>query len=209
MTGSTFRNCTFSFAEFDQNTKFPNDFPVPDELVWKGQGIDPRKKEAFIESDDSEEIGFETLIQRLNSGMDKERIKKALSMLKKERFQLFSEMKDDSVTGIVKSQTDPDLVYSCRLTSKGEFSCCTQNLNACGGLRGALCKHILVLLLGLAKAVELKSNKASSWAKASTSAQPKVDKELMSALFLKYKGAEAGEIDWRPTETTPEDFYAF
>lgn len=26
--------------------------------------------------------------------------------------------------------------------------------------------------------------------------------------FLKYKGAQAGEIDWRPTETIPEDFYA-
>jgi hypothetical protein len=26
--------------------------------------------------------------------------------------------------------------------------------------------------------------------------------------FLKYQGAQAGEIDWRPTETVPEDFYA-
>jgi len=31
----------------------------------------------------------------------------------------------------------------------------------------------------------------------------------MSQTFLKYKGAEAGEIDWRPTETVPEDYYAF
>ena len=30
----------------------------------------------------------------------------------------------------------------------------------------------------------------------------------MAATFLKYKGAEAGEIDWRPTESVPEDFYA-
>ena len=26
--------------------------------------------------------------------------------------------------------------------------------------------------------------------------------------LLRYKGAQAGEIDWRPTETMPEDFYA-
>jgi hypothetical protein len=31
----------------------------------------------------------------------------------------------------------------------------------------------------------------------------------MSATFIRYKGAEAGEVDWRPTETIPEDYYAF
>ena len=30
----------------------------------------------------------------------------------------------------------------------------------------------------------------------------------MGAVLFKYKGAEAGEIDWRPTETVPEDYYA-
>jgi hypothetical protein len=30
----------------------------------------------------------------------------------------------------------------------------------------------------------------------------------MTEAFLQYKGAEAGEVDWRPTETIPEDFYA-
>jgi len=33
-----------------------------------------------------------------------------------------------------------------------------------------------------------------------------LDKDLMSATFLRYKGAEAGEADWRPTETIPEDY---
>jgi hypothetical protein len=30
----------------------------------------------------------------------------------------------------------------------------------------------------------------------------------LSATIVRYKGAEAGEMDWRPTETIPEDFYA-
>jgi hypothetical protein len=38
--------------------------------------------------------------------------------------------------------------------------------------------------------------------------RPAIDEEIMSATFLRYKGAEAGEVDWRPTETIPEDFYA-
>ena len=37
---------------------------------------------------------------------------------------------------------------------------------------------------------------------------PTLDAEAMTATFLKYKGAEAGDVDWRPTETIPEDFYA-
>ena len=32
--------------------------------------------------------------------------------------------------------------------------------------------------------------------------------ELAAATFVRYKGAQAGEIDWRPTETIPEDYYA-
>ena len=52
--------------------------------------------------------------------------------------------------GVVKSQSSKDLVYSCRLAADGAFGCCTQNLRPCGGLRGALCKHLLVLIVGLA-----------------------------------------------------------
>jgi hypothetical protein len=38
--------------------------------------------------------------------------------------------------------------------------------------------------------------------------RPALDAEKMAATLLRYKGAEAGEIDWRPTETVPEDYYA-
>lgn len=134
-------------------------------------------------------------------------MQKAGSMLKAERFQLFAEVKDDSLAGIVKSQTSKDLVYSCRLASDGTFGCCTQNLRPCGGLRGALCKHLLVLIVGLAKAGQLDSATVDHWIDLSKSQKPAIDEDSMTT-FLRYKGAEAGEIDWRPTETIPEDFYA-
>jgi hypothetical protein len=35
-----------------------------------------------------------------------------------------------------------------------------------------------------------------------------MDRDNLATIFLKYKSAEAGEVDWRPTETIPEDFYA-
>jgi len=130
------------------------------------------------------------------------------ALLKAERFQLFVDVTGDSLTGVVKSQSDPDLVYSCRLCSDGAFACCTQNLNPCGGLRGAPCKHLLVLVVGLAQASEIDAATVDNWLVASEAHKPALDKDAMSETFLRYKGAEAGEIDCRPTETIPEDFYA-
>jgi hypothetical protein len=135
-------------------------------------------------------------------------MQKAGAMLKAERFQLFAEVKDDSLVGIVKSQTNKDLVYSCRLAADGAFGCCTQNLRPCGGLRGALCKHLLVLIVGLARAGQLDAATVDHWIDLSRGKKPAIDQDTMSATFLRFKGAEAGEVDWRPTETIPEDFYA-
>jgi hypothetical protein len=73
-----------------------------------------------------------------------------------------------------------------------------------------LCKHLLVLLIGITKAGELSPASACEWVLASRRFRnANLDKDIMSATFLRYKGAEAGELDWRPTETMPEDYYAF
>lgn len=140
--------------------------------------------------------------------VDVSRLDKARKMLRAERFQLFAEVKPQQMVGVVKSQTDVDLVYSCMLASDGRFSCCTQNLNPCGGLRGAPCKHLLVLTIGLVQAGQLDAATAETWMKASRKNEPKIEKEIMSETFLRYKGAESGTVDWRPTETIPEDYYA-
>ena len=153
-------------------------------------------------------IDLKGFIARLNKNVDAARMQKATSMLRADRFQLFSDVTGDSVEGIVKSQTDSELFYACRLKSDGTFCCCTQNLFGCGGLRGALCKHLLVLIIGLAQGNELDPAAAAQWAAASRKHKPVLDKDAMAATFVRYKGAQAGEVDWRPTETVPEDYYA-
>jgi hypothetical protein len=90
----------------------------------------------------------------------------------------------------------------------GGFACCSQDLALCLGLRGALCKHLLVLLVGLVKAGEVDVATVQAWVRASHDHKPKLDAEGMAEILLRYKAAEAGEIDWRPTETIPEDYYA-
>lgn len=149
-----------------------------------------------------------SLVAQLEESLDSGRLEKARTMLKAERFQLFSDVGETEMVGVVKSQSDDSLFYSCRLTALGEYSCCTQNLNACGGLRGAPCKHLLVMILGLAQSGALDVTKASSWVSATRTRKPALDKDKAGATFLRYKSAQAGELDWRPTETVPEDFYA-
>jgi hypothetical protein len=151
---------------------------------------------------------FFGLLTHLRAAVETARVDKATDMLRADRFRLFARVEHDHLVGVVKSQSDPSLVYSCRLGGDGTYGCCTQNLNACGGLRGAPCKHVLVLILGLAMAGELDLATAHEWIRSTRGKKPQLDKDTMTQTFLRYKGAEAGEVDWRPTETIPEDFYA-
>lgn len=210
-TATLSKDSKFRKAIYDEKTKFPDGFEQHPLLVWLGAGPDPQKlkcKQNLLS--DVKVSDFGEFLERLRKEFDQERVKKAIAMLSKETFQLFSEVEDDMLIGVVKSQTDKDLVYACQLRADGVFSCCTQNLNACGGLRGAMCKHLLVLTLGLARTDQIDTSKCLQWVLASRlEKKPKLDRERMTDVFLKYKGAEAGEIDWRPTETMPEDYYAF
>jgi len=175
-------------------------------MKWAGKGADPRLQSKLARPKGP--LDFAAFLKRLAVHVDKNRLDKALQMLKASRFDLFSDVDHDALLGVVKSQTDADLIYSCRLAADGRYACCTQNLNVCGGLRNALCKHLLVLIVGLAKAAKVDLLSADQWISASLGRKPVLDKDLMSETFLRYKGAEAGAVDWRPTETIPEDYYA-
>lgn len=197
----------FNGAIYDESSVFPEEFAQRRAMKWKGKSDDPYKKSAKLSAAAAAPSDFASFFQYIQKHFDKQRVDKALSMLKKETFQLFSEQTETGVTGVIKSQTDPDTVYACRLSFDGHFCCGTQNLNACGGLRGALCKHILVLLIGLVKHDELEAARAGEAVICSKLELPKLDRDAMSDVFLRYKAAAAGELDWRPTETIPEDYY--
>ena len=204
----TSKTTTWEECDFDNQTVFPDKFVIPQDFIFSGKGHDPRKGIAAPKTIASVKT-FDDFMQHLSASVEKGRLDKALKMLKKESFELFNEVSKDSFVGVVKSQSDSDLVYSCQLTKAGEFTCCTQNLKSCGGLRGAMCKHILVMLVGLTKTKKLKPKLAVQWSQLSEDNKLMLDKDLMASVLLKYKGAEAGDIDWRPVETVPEDFMAF
>jgi uncharacterized protein YjbI with pentapeptide repeats len=206
-TGAVLDGVAFGRTKFDEKTAFPPGFVPPDGLDWKGVGPRPGTAPPPPAAAPGS-LDFPAFVQALANKVDAARMQKATAMLKAERFQLYADVTDAAVAGVVKSQTSKDLVYSCRLTADGQFGCGTQNLKPCGGLQGAPCKHLLVLIVGLAKAGQLDPATADAWLAASRANKPVLDKDAMTEAFLKYKGAEAGEVDWRPTETIPEDFYA-
>ncbi len=156
---------------------------------------------------------WDDLSDRVRQAADSGKLAKALAMLKKDRFRLYAEVHPDHVTGVVRAQSSDTRVYACRLAGDGKYSCCTQNLIQCVVSKGSPCKHLLVLVVGLVKAGQLDAKTALDWLQKSrrqgmTADGHKPDKDVVTATFLKYKGMEAGEIDWRPTDTIPEDFYA-
>lgn len=205
-TGATLTGADLTKAQFDERTKFPAGFTIPDTMLWKGDG--PRPGATALAPAAPGSVDFATFLKNLPTRIDASRIRKAAAMLKAERFQLYADVTDAHLVGVVKSQSSKELVYSCRLAGDGQFCCGTQNLKPCGGLAGSLCKHLVVLVVGLAKAGKLDPAVADNWVAASKAHKPTLQKEALSETFLRYKGAEAGEVDWRPTETVPEDFYA-
>ncbi len=203
---SDMTDVAFAKCKFNEKTIFPASLSNFSGLEWKGKGrnplIDVQKLSALLTCE-----SFDEFLADLKQYIDKTKIEKAIKMLRKESFQLFSEHSVDKLWGIVKSQTDPDLVYACSLDAAGNYSCCTQNLRPCGGLKGSLCKHLMVLLIGLSKTGSLDYKQCATWCIAGKALPPQMDSESAASIFLKYKGFETGEIDWRPTETIPEDYY--
>lgn len=182
-------------------------------LQEAGSGLEVIGEEGFLELVRREtktrtKLDFASFVGNLHGLVDKGKLQRAIKMLKAESFQLYSRVNDDSLLGVVRSQTGVGTVYSPWLTSEGRYGCSTPELEDCMGLQGSVCKHLLVLLVGLTRTGNLDPNTADSWIRAAAKHRPGRDVEKAAETFLQYKGAEAGEIDWRPTETIPEDFYA-
>jgi hypothetical protein len=208
LTDVVLTGATFDGGWFDKATKWPVGFVVPGEMAWHGTGTDPRlsgKGKKAVATD------INGLMARLHKVIDPGRMKRTLDMLQSGKNQLFAEVEPTLVRGVVRSQRAEDLVYSCVLTEDGTYACCTPDVEPCMGLRGEPCKHILVLVIGLARAGRLDPTTADKWVTAGAAKNHrwnKTTKNYVSDTLLKYKGVQAGEIDWRPTETIPEDFYS-
>lgn len=196
-------------AKINDSTKLPSGF-VPDlSAVWTGTGPDPRMAAADPRLSENDVVDFDSFIKELWGRFETYGLERARGMLQADKFHLFADVGADSVVGVARSQSKPeDRVYACVLKSDGSWGCCTQNLRRCGAIReNAACKHIFLLLFVLCKTGKFEPPLAFRWLMNSKDKKDSIDKELMSKTFLRYMGAQEGEIDWRPIETMPEDYY--
>jgi len=138
------------------------------------------------------------------------RLKSALDMLKSSSFQLYCDLGDTEVTGIVQSHSGYAHGYSCALDSKGAYHCIDNEMLECMSQHGTVvCKHLLVMLLGLVRSGELAAEQAYAWLHATSGQSPCKSHDRLIQTWLRYKGVQPGGVDWRPTQTIPEDYCAF
>ena len=156
------------------------------------------------------ESGYDArgLAVHLRTLTDPKKVERAIRMLKEGALQLYHLTTASSVGGIVRSQTEPEAYYACWMQDDGSFSCFDGNMRLCMGMRGDICKHLVVLLVGLASKGLLDARVAHGWAQVASRESPVEEPQASAELVLRLKSAQAGEIDWRPTETVPEDYYA-
>ena len=182
-----------------------------------GSGVQILREDGFLELVRKEQpkkktdtgMDFAGFITQMYGTVDQGKLGRALAMLKAESFKLFVHLTDEQLVGVVRSQTGSGTVYASWLTPEGRYGCSQPDLTDCMGLQGSPCKHLLVLLVGLARTGQMDMVRAFNWIRAAAGKRPGHNQDLAAETFLQYKGAQAGEIDWRPTETIPEDFYAY
>ncbi|HVK78334.1 MAG TPA: hypothetical protein VM734_33745 [Kofleriaceae bacterium] len=153
-------------------------------------------------------LDFPGLVGWLHGATDRGRVQRALTMLKTQALELYADVTDEHLVGVVRSQTQAGTLYASWLRPDGAYGCSSSEPLPCLGLQGRPCKHLLVLVVGLTRAGRLPPEVARAWLRATARKGPRTDNTLVAHAFLQYAGAQAGEIDWRPTQTMPEDFYA-
>jgi len=155
-------------------------------------------------------IFVDDIVDNLSNYYVGPKVQKAITMFRKERNLLYIDKTEDGFKAIIKSQSQPDKYeYACVLKRDGSYFCSSQNLYRCGGLRGGICKHIILALIATIKQGNATNNELIEWVRKSLNHIAVLNKSEATAIFLKYKNALEGKIEWRPVEIYPEDFIAF
>lgn len=119
---------------------------------------------------------------------------------------LWAQVTEDGLRGVVPEAANATTFRACHLSSAGAHQCGTQNFTLCEDAAKGLCKHLVALLLDLAKTERLPLGDAARWARLSLAHEGQLDKNLLAAIFAQY--ADSTQSDYRPNETLPEDYYA-
>jgi len=204
LTAASLAEANLMGVSTDASTRLPAGMMAPSNAATEST------QPAMPSSRKQKHVDLPTFMKELAHKSDPGRFERALKMLKSGKIQLFTDVTLEHVVGVVRSQSMDNKVYSCHLRSDGKFACVSADLENCMGLGdGKVCKHLLVLLVGLVHSGQFDPGTAMLWVSTKAKKGTRKDTNVLADTLIRYKGALAGEVDWRPTETLPEDFYAF
>lgn len=206
LTTAVLTHARFDGAQYDESTKWPEEIPQWSKLRWDGKGKDPFRQHVEQEIDKADVSDFEGFINSLRLHIDSRRLDNVFQVLMKERFRIYFELEKTSIVGVLENPRHKGVIFACTLSEDGKFCCCTQDLNFCTGAKGVLCKHMLILIVALAKAGKLDLTATLRWILASQLQKPNLIKEICADILLKLYGVKVGENDWAPVLTVPEDY---
>jgi len=138
------------------------------------------------------------------------KVARAIDMLRSQQNMLHIKSSDHAVNAIVKSQTDEDIEYATCIGEDGRYYCVSNTLDACLGMQGTICKHIILTVLAAAKDGRVPREVLSSWIQATLDNEAVIDPDEATTMFCECKNGplELGK-GWRDVTILPEDLVAF
>jgi hypothetical protein len=152
---------------------------------------------------------FELIDQKSDGGKTFRKIERALVMLGNQRNLLMIKSQKDSLMAVVKSQTTDGIEYATYISETGRYFCCPQDLEYCLGMKGSLCKHIILSLAAACKDGTVPKDTLKKWIQNTQGKHPIIDENMAAGLFVESKMPKDARIGWREIEILPEDMMAF
>ncbi|MBX9721825.1 MAG: pentapeptide repeat-containing protein [Candidatus Obscuribacterales bacterium] len=199
----------FDCARYDESTNLPVNFCQWSKMRWEGKSKDPYYIHVEQEISNAKVSDFDEFIESLRLHVNQNQLESALKTLKTEVLQLFFERRATSMVCVLNNSRHSRVAHVCTLSKEGTYSCCTQDLNACRGLKGYICKHLLGLSIALTKTGELGLTDTLRWILACKLQKPKLEREFCAEVLLKYKGSAASEENWTRVETRPDEYISY
>ncbi|MEX2715377.1 MAG: hypothetical protein Q6370_003640 [Candidatus Sigynarchaeota archaeon] len=152
---------------------------------------------------------FDLVDKKGDGGKTFRKIQRALTMLAGQRNLLMIKIEKDKIVSVVKSQTTDGIEYATCISETGDYFCCPQDLEFCLGMKGYLCKHIILSLAAACKTDDKLKDALKKWVQNAQGKHPIIKEDIATSLFVESKLPKDARIGWREIEILPEDMMAF
>ncbi len=143
---------------------------------------------------------YESFTRYVSRTFDPQRIVAALESFHKEPIEISYRLKDGELSAVFVPDSKKKRTYLCTWKPRSVYHCCTNSLANCGGLRGAPCKHLLMIIIALAKYKNLAAE-LDELLEGFKKQKPTPDRDLAADLFSFHeKGRGCKKLTTKPSD---------